>query len=149
MPCDVTYHDLAQYEAGELDSERATEMEAHLGQCEECRCRLTNLKEIDAALEAVPQLEPPASVVLATRRLLSREVRGVRPEVMTLDEVAAFLRVGIDDLAEVAEDLPAFEIAGMIRVRRDKLVEWIEQRERTYRRSGIESEVARVVSGRW
>jgi hypothetical protein len=36
---------------------------------------------------------------------------------MTLGEVAEFLRVPPDALAEVAEDLPAFEIGGQVRVR--------------------------------
>ena len=81
------------------------------------------------------------------RRALSREVRGVPPEIMTLDEVAEFLRVSVDDLEEVATDLPAFEIGGQVRVRRSKLVQWVEARARTYARQRAETEVHGILAG--
>ena len=86
-----------------------------------------------------------ARAVLAARRAVSRVLRRPHtPEVMTLDEVAAFLRVGPDELAEVVELLPAFELAGRIRVRRARLIEWIEQRERDYTRQATGSWAARA-----
>jgi hypothetical protein len=76
----------------------------------------------------------PAGELLAVRRALSAEVRGAgAPEVMTLPEVAEFLRIDEADLAEILDELPAFELAGRLRVRRARLVEWIEHRERTWR----------------
>ena len=66
---------------------------------------------------------------------------------MTLDEVAEFLRVSLEELGEVVGELPAFELAGRVRVRRTKLIEWIEKRERAYARGRIESEVAGILAG--
>jgi hypothetical protein len=63
---------------------------------------------------------------------------------MTLDEVAEFLRISLDELEEVVTELPAFEVAGQLRVRRARLLEWVEARERAYRRSSAQSEVARA-----
>ena len=68
---------------------------------------------------------------------------------MTLAEVAEFLRVSPDALAEVMEELPAFEVGGQVRVRRARLVEWVAERERNYARSRAESEVAHALAGLW
>jgi len=65
---------------------------------------------------------------------------------MTLDEVAEFLRLSPGQLDEVASDLPGFELAGQVRVRRAKLLEWIERRERSYLRNTVASRVARALA---
>jgi transcriptional regulator with XRE-family HTH domain len=103
---------------------------------------------VDSALGAVRRDDPSARAVLEARRALSRELRGgSSPEIMTLDEVAEFLRLAPDQLEEIASRLPAFELAGQIRVRRERLVEWLEQRELVYVRRNIESSVARSLAG--
>ena len=65
---------------------------------------------------------------------------------MTLEEVAEFLRISGDELGEIVEELPAFELGGRIRVRRAKLLEWIQQRERDYSRDIASSWAARASS---
>jgi len=147
VECDVTYEELARLADGEFDPERAGELGEHVKSCGACRQRLDALEKADAALGSLPRLQPSASAVLKTRRLLSREVRGgAEPEIMTLDEVAEFLRISLDELEEVVLELPAFELAGQLRVRRGRLLEWIEARERAYTRSSAQSEVARILS---
>lgn len=148
MDCEVSWEELAALAAGELHADRARELERHLSACATCQGRLKALKGVDAALPTLARMEPSAAALLAARRALSELVRGPRaPEIMTLEEVAQFLRVTVDDLTEVAAELPAFEIAGRIRVRRSRLIEWIEQRERARARSTIESEVAGILAG--
>ena len=133
MNCDVTYEELAALAAGELPSEREAEVLAHLPDCGRCRGRLAALRRADAVLHALPPLKPPAEAALAARRAVAPVVRGTRAaEIMTLDEVAEMLRIGPEQLDEVVEELPAFELAGQVRVRRARLIEWIEQRERDY-----------------
>jgi len=66
---------------------------------------------------------------------------------MTLNEVAELLRISPDELGEIAEELPAFELAGRVRVRREKLMEWIAQRESAYARQVAASRVARAAAG--
>jgi len=147
MACGVTYEELARLSAGDLEAARAREVKEHVAGCDTCRRRLDALARADAALAALPRVEPPAEALLAARRLLSREVRGGGgQEIMTLEEAAAFLRISLDELAEIVLVLPAFELAGQLRIRRSRLIEWVEARERAFSRSRAQSEVARALS---
>lgn len=149
MACEVTEVELAELAAGDLPHGRAGAVERHLAQCPDCRRRLEALRRADAWLRMLPRHEPPARTVVNVRRALIEEIRGADgPEIMTLDEVAAFLRLAPEDLDEIAEDLPAFELAGQVRVRRARLLEWIEQRERRYSISNAERNVTRITTGR-
>ncbi len=88
-----------------------------------------------------------SETVLHTHRVLGREIGTLRvPEIMTLEEAADFLRVPRRAIGEIVEDLPAFEVAGEIRVRRSKLLEWIERRERASARSRAESQVSSILA---
>ena len=148
MNCDVTYEELAAFAAGDAAPERARRIRQHLRSCEDCRRRLKALASLDDALRLVPRTEPPANAVLNARRALSHQRRTESaPDIMTLDEVAEFLRVSSDDLEDVAEELPAFELGGQIRIRRARLIEWIQQRELAYASSRAQSEVAALLSG--
>jgi len=147
MKCDVTHEELSRLSAGEVTAERARELERHVAACEQCRRRLESLREVDGLLRVMPREEPPAQAVLDARRALASELRSSGPEIMTLQEVAEFLRVSEDEMSDVAAELPAFEVGGRVRVRRARLLEWIEQRERSYMRASIQSEAARVIAG--
>jgi len=145
--CDVTYEELAALAAGELPPERAGQVRAHLPACPRCRRRVEALGRADAALAGLRPQAPPPRALLAVRRELAAVTRPARPaEVMTLEEVAAFLRITPDQLADVLEDLPAFELAGQVRVLRQRLIEWLEQRERNYARHTAESWAARALT---
>ena len=140
MNCDVIYEELAAFAAGEVDAERQAEIRRHVAACDRCRRRLAALERADAALGRMRPARPPAEAVLAARRALADAIRPVRaPEIMTLDEVAELLRVTPEQLGEVVEELPAFELAGQVRVRRQRLIEWIGQRERDYTRQAAAS----------
>jgi len=145
MECETSYEELSAFAAGD-----AEHLGDHVRTCAACRARLAALRRVDRDLRLLQQPGPSAGAVLATRRLIARETRGAGgPEIMTLSEVAEFLRVPPDALAEVADDLPAFEIGGQVRVRRTRLIEWIAERERSYARSRAESEVAQALTGLW
>lgn len=147
MNCDVTYEALAALAAGDVDATREAELREHVSQCSRCRQRLASVNRADAALTALPPVQPPRRAILAARQALSEVTRGPRaPEIMTLREVAEFLRITPDQLGEIVEELPAFELAGQIRVRRERLIEWVQQRERDYTRSAAASWIARGVS---
>ncbi len=147
MTCTLTYEELSQFAAGDVPPDRAAEIESHVTRCETCRHHLATLKNLDASLNLLPRHQPPATAVLEARRLLSHEIRGTRaPEIMTLDEVAQFLHISLDNLGEIVEELPAFELAGEIRIRRSKLIEWIEQREIAYTRTTAQTQVSRILS---
>ena len=150
MDCGITYEELASLAAGDADAAEAERIEQHARTCAACRTRLAALRRADRELRLLPRPEPSAGAVLATRRAIAAETRGsAGPEIMTLGEVAEFLRVLPDALAEVADDLPAFEVGGQVRVRRARLIEWIADRERSYAASRAESEVAHALAGLW
>ena len=145
MKCSVTYEELAAFAAQEPGSD---DLGRHVHACGECRKRLAALRDVDGALQRIVKEGPPARGVLNTWRAVLEESRGGRcDEVMTLDDVATFLKLSLDDLEDVASDLPTFEVAGRVRLRRAKLMEWIEDRERRHRRSIAASETARGFSG--
>ncbi|MFP4058040.1 MAG: zf-HC2 domain-containing protein [Candidatus Brocadiia bacterium] len=147
MPCQVACDELSRYQAGDLAAEAAERLREHVAACPACRERLERLRRLDAALARLGRGEPPPGTLLRSRRAVAQTLRvRERRELMTLDEVAAFLRIGLDDLAEIVLELPAFEVAGHVRVRRSRLIEWVAGRERAWSRSSAESEVAHLLS---
>ena len=145
MNCTITHEILAQFQAGDLDDERSHSIKQHIPHCPRCRARLEALRNTDRTLCRLGHTEPSAEALLNTRHLLSEEIRQPQPpEIMTLDDVAEFLHIGREEVEQFAEELPAFELAGAVRVRRTRLIEWIEQREHQYLRQTVESRVARI-----
>ena len=135
MKCDISYEELAACQAGEATAARMEEIQRHLPHCAACRKRITALAEADGLLKQLTPYRPSHVSVLAVRRALSAELRqNETREILTLDEAAAFLRINPEEMEEIAEELPAFELAGQIRIRRTKLLEWIDQRESNYMR---------------
>ena len=90
---------------------------------------------------------PSADELLTVRRALSDALgRSCGPEIMTLAEVAAYLRLSPEEMGEIIEELPAFELAGQVRVRRAKLREWVEQRERQFASAAAMSWTTRALA---
>ena len=146
MTCDYEYEELAAFAAGDVDADREAQIRRHLEDCETCRLRLGTIRQADTALRSLRPHRPSADALLNIRRALSTEVRGAAtPEIMTLEEVAAFLRIEQDELQEVVSELPAFELAGRMRVRKAKLLEWIERRERRYLQAAAASDLAMAI----
>jgi len=135
MACNVTSEELSAWKAGDLPASRASRIATHLTACPSCRSRLATLKEAGLLLSSLRMPVPSADALLAARRRLDEVTRaGISSEIMTLEEAAQFLRLTPAQMDELAEELPAFELAGQIRIRRQKLLEWVKQRERGYTR---------------
>lgn len=148
--CEMTYEELAAFAAGDLDARRHSGINDHLLRCERCRDRIDALGRADEALAELVPAKPSPRAVADVRQALSQAIRTeAPPQVMTLEQVAMFLQITADQLGEIAETLPAFELAGQIRVRRVRLVEWIEQRERDYSRNSAASSAAQAKSTQW
>jgi anti-sigma factor RsiW len=147
MTCDVTYEELAAFVAGDASPDRAQWLGEHVRHCATCQAKSAAVAGIDSALHKLPRLQPTTQTVLKVRRAVSRGIPAREPEVMTLQEVADFLRISLEDLYEAVDDLPAFELAGRILVRRERLIEWIDKREQAYRRQTVQSEIARGLAG--
>ena len=147
MSCEVTYEELAAFAAGDVEPDRQAEIRAHADACDDCRGRLAALRRSDAALAALPRISPAGGAILAARRAIAELTRAEpQHQIMTLEEAAEFLRISPEQLGEIAEELPAFELAGQIRIRRERLLEWLQKRERLYARHAAASWAAQARS---
>lgn len=150
MDCDVSYEELAAFTAGDLAARRHGEINEHLLRCQNCRARLDALERADEALGELTPAKPSPSTLAATRRVLAQATgTEAAAQIMTLGQVARFLQISTEQLGEIVDTLPAFELAGQIRVRRAKLLEWIEQRERDHTRQAAASWAAQARSKSW
>ncbi len=61
--------------------------------------------------------------------------------VMTLDEVAAYLRVSPATIEELLPEIPCFELGGQLLFRRDSIDAWTRNRERKLRYEMLEFDV--------
>jgi hypothetical protein len=99
-------------------------------------------EQVDELLKQTLATEVPASARIRAQ-LLAR-VPVPAGEILTLSEVAQFLRLSEDDLMDIASELPAFELAGKVLVRKAKLLEWIAQREQQFAWSASRSLTLRL-----
>jgi hypothetical protein len=146
MRCDLTYDELAAFSAGDLSEAQADGIRRHVEGCPDCVQRLGELHRTEQALRALPHMEPSATALLRAKRALSETQRQkAEREILTLEDVTQFLRISLDELSEIVEELPAFELGGQIRVRRARLIEWIQQREGQYSRQIAHGRIAQIV----
>jgi anti-sigma factor RsiW len=133
MACTVDPLRLVAWLDGDLRRAPAARLAAHAGACPKCRQRVADLRRQADALRTELRRDVPQDVLARLRHLLPPADTGETwTEVLTLDEVARYLRVALDDLDMVAADLPAFEVAGQVRVRHTELLRWIARREQDY-----------------
>lgn len=93
-------------------------------------------READRILHGLKRAEPPAAALLEVRRALGAVTRPPRDcDVMTLDDVRDMLRLSPAELEQLVPELPLFELAGQLRIRRQRLIEWIEGRELAFARA--------------
>lgn len=145
--CEYTYEQLAAFAAGEAQAPEAAAIERHAQACPRCRSRIATLGQADEFLRQTSRLTPATDALARIRAAATAAAQPQAPaEIMTLDEVAVFLRLSELEMEEIAAELPAFELAGRVRVRRARLIEWVEHRERAYRQQSLQSEAARLLS---
>ena len=138
---------LSEYEAGELTRPLADQVEQHLSGCPTCRRLLASLRRTAAMVEQLAD-EPPARsmsvrVLGQVHELLAPDLAEA-PEILTREELARFLRVSADALAEVIDTIPGFDIGGEVRFRKERVLEWIQEREHQRDRRAIYSQLRAV-----
>ena len=62
-------------------------------------------------------------------------------EIMTMEEVAEFLRTTADEVDRRLADVPCFELGGNILFRRDAVLEWVDRQERSFAADLIASDL--------
>ena len=131
---------LSPYQKGELPPAAAAAVAAHAGDCPACSAKLAALRDLDGLLRGLPDREPSPASLLAIRERVHTELAG--GEIMDVDQVAAFLKLGREQVAHSLDELPCFEVAGEIRFRRSVLLEWIEAREKAWRQERMRASMA-------
>ena len=133
MNCDTCRDQLSEFDAGELSRGAHEEVERHVASCGECRDLLRAMRHATALARRLPDEAPARSrcvrILAQVSGLLSAGLPDA-PEVMTPEELARFLKVPPGALDDWVEDIPAFEVAGQLRFRKSRVLEWIEANER-------------------
>ncbi len=118
----------------ETDAAGSAAERVHLAGCATCAAALRALTETLGAV-ADPLPDGGARAMRATLSMLGLAASGPAspvagdPEVMTLDEVVAWLRLDRSAIPALLAGLPHFTIAGQIRVRRAALLAFVEKLE--------------------
>ena len=143
MTCDEFQGAKHAYLDRELAEEAAKEVQAHAEACAACGRELRELERLRGWLAQSagegPREEASGRVRMALREAAEREAERVRaqpPAIMTLPEVAEYLRVGQTEARRIAYEIPHFQIAGLLRFRREMVERWIDGQERRAARVG-------------
>jgi len=90
---------------------------------------------IESLARELPRRSPCAETIMRVGEAIHAEGTPVRKTefgpVMDIEELAEFLRVDADTVAEYLDRMPHFELGGKLLFRRKSVEEWIEARERT------------------
>jgi len=138
---------LSEYEANELAAPVARRVEAHLSACPACSRVLTAMRRTTHEIGQLADTPPSRSMsvrVLDQVDAMRTPDLGQAPAVMTPEDLAMFLRVSPAALAEVIDTIPGFDIGGELRFRKERVEEWIQQRERERDRSAIYSRLRAI-----
>lgn len=148
--CQVGDEELAAFAAGDLPEDRQRTLADHAATCEHCARRLHALSSVDSALsQFMQQPVPDTTAQRVFGRVLQSAPVPTVPEILTLREAAAFLRISEEDLQDLLDELPVFELGGQLRIRAQRLRQWIEQRELSYQRNAFRTRALRITRGAW
>ena len=139
-------HNLAD---DDLTLEAEREALAHAAECPSCTSALRQLHDLRLTLRAGAERDlPPTVHVRLLRALLeaTAQEHAPYPEVMTLPEVAAYLRVSEATVCQSLDRLPHFRIAGERRFRRASIDEWISREEQSSARFGLTGPVLTFIA---
>ena len=147
MNCEQCQELLSEFEAGELTEEQAANVHKHVEQCNECS---ELLKAIEVSTELVCELadeEPSRAMSLRVLgkvdEMLAPDLTDA-PDILTPELLAKFLGISLEQLEDDIHLIPGFEIAGNLRFRKERVIEWIEERERDRERQRLYRQIKAV-----
>ena len=158
MKCNNIREELVAYLDGELSSMGMRAIEAHLAACPECTAEWEMLRKATKwtfQIEPVQpsqnwweklegrlhQLDSEADLLAEIRALREaiahlaiRSTQRLNPlvpvkEIMTLEEVAAYLQVDADAIWNLLDEIPHFQVGYELRFRKSSVDEWIRMKE--------------------
>lgn len=152
MKCKDIQAELVTYLDKELSSIGQKTIEAHLEECDVCSRELQELRGIIGATHQWEGITPAENwrqklqsrINAEKPRKLTAEIRHLRtaidalvermerqniPEVMTLEELASYLRIDPDAVWSMLDELPHFQIGYELRFKKSSIDEWIRFKE--------------------
>jgi anti-sigma factor RsiW len=121
---------------GELDEAATAQLRAHASRCAQCAEELRASERLRALLCRSAAEEPTQATLGRVRAVLAAaaeaeaaRTRSDPPAIMTLGEVATYLRVSATEARRLAHQIPHFLVAGRLRFRRQMVERWIETQE--------------------
>lgn len=124
------------YFDGLLTENERSQFEQHLEGCPACRRHFEELTDLAEKLAdcLVDTLGDDSEIRIRGGMKAAIDHIPAEPEVMTLEELAHMLVLPLSEVIPLLDELPAFEIGGRIRFRRDKIIAWIDEREKRRQR---------------
>ena len=157
MKCNNIREELIAYIDGELSPMGRHAIEAHLDGCSECAAECKSLENAIEWTHQVECVEPSQdwweklkermytteheSDLLAEIRQLRESVermenrmeQNAQPaeikEVMTLEEVSAYLQIDLESMWNLLDEIPHFQVGYEVRFKRTSVDEWIRMKE--------------------
>ena len=155
MTCNDVREELVAYIDGELSPMGKRAIDAHLAECQQCTTERENLKQVTDWTHQSNSVEPQqgwweklqAHVHLdGMKPDLAVEMRSLREsvarletrldaqatlcrEIMTLEELAAYLQVETDTVWNLINEIPHFQVAYELRFKKSSVDEWIRLKE--------------------
>jgi len=132
------------YLDGDLDYEASETFKQHVLVCQSCQDYLGDYSNLKQAVLTFEAERIPDEVELQVRHVLHQQIHGATPdnEILDIEGVAHLLALPLTEIVSHLAELPSFEFAGRLRFRRDRILEWAEERERAmfWERGQVRSE---------
>ena len=156
MECNNVREELVAYIDDELSSMGKHTIEAHLADCKECAAEHDKLKATIESTHKAETIQPAqnwwetlqerlyapdsdlVSAIYALREAIIRLESRVdgdggrlapAKEIMTLEEVAAYLQIEPDVIWKLLNEIPHFEVGAELRFKKSSVDEWIRMQE--------------------
>jgi len=157
MKCKDVQMELVAYLDEELSTMGQRAIEAHLAECVNCDQEAEELRDVTELTKSWEGIAPKANwwanlqakLESEKARDIATEIRHLRNtlndlsecferqnvnsatlnEIMTLDEVARYLRVDADTVWNMLDELPHFQIGYELRFKKSSIDEWIHAKE--------------------
>lgn len=136
MDCVKCQDLMPDYQEGQLAKEIRLDIDRHLESCRECREQNKLLGNIENLAKQLPRHVPGADVTLKIKTAIYKQLPAQRKTefgpVLDIDELAEFLRVSKETIAEYFDEIPSFELGGRILFLRKSIEKWIEAKETNF-----------------
>ena len=156
MKCTDVREELVAYIDDELSSMGVHAIKAHLAGCKECTAERDKLKATIESTHKVGALQPPQnwwetlqerlyapdSDLVSALHALRESIAGLESrvdgglvqsvpvkEIMTLEEVAAYLQIEPDVVWKLLNEISHFEVGDELRFKKSSVDEWIRMKE--------------------